>query len=338
MKKWFILQIAFLLILAGSASAATQNFKGTLNGLTVTGTTGTFTLINAKVFTVNNTLTLSGTDGSTLNIGTGGTLGTAAYTATGAYEAAGAVADHAALITGIHGLVFAADQTLTVEASSILNQDLTSDASPAFTTVKLSGLIDDYIPYHVSDAAGLANGPTKTNVDSAVSLKHTQGTDSTLGNPVTQGTYGIRKVIVKTGIADNTTTSIFSITTTDEAGSTDGGGYSVKVHALINHGATAGGSGAVKSFTGQFCRVVNLDGSIGVSSAVTEVTETASAAISSANRDIDTVTMTITETSEYIVNVQFLVDTTGTSATTWNFMGMVEIVHWFKTPPTITAL
>src|SRR5580692_158098 len=35
-----------------------------------------------KVFTVNNTLTLAGTDGSTLNVGTGGTLGSAAFVAT----------------------------------------------------------------------------------------------------------------------------------------------------------------------------------------------------------------------------------------------------------------
>jgi hypothetical protein len=50
-------------------------------------------------------------------------------------------------------------------------------SAPAFTTVKLSDLTDDYIPYHVSDAVGLANGPTKTNVDSAVSLKHSAGSD-----------------------------------------------------------------------------------------------------------------------------------------------------------------
>lgn len=50
-----------------------------VNGLTITTTTGTFTLTAAKVFSVSNTLTLAGTDGSTLNIGTGGTLGTGAY-------------------------------------------------------------------------------------------------------------------------------------------------------------------------------------------------------------------------------------------------------------------
>jgi hypothetical protein len=51
----------------------------TVRGLTITTTTGTFTLTNSKTFSVSNTLTLAGTDGSTLNIGTGGTLGTLAY-------------------------------------------------------------------------------------------------------------------------------------------------------------------------------------------------------------------------------------------------------------------
>jgi len=36
---------------------------------------------------------------------------------------------------------------------------LTTASSPEFVTVKCSGLTDGYIPYHVSDAAGLANGP-----------------------------------------------------------------------------------------------------------------------------------------------------------------------------------
>lgn len=52
---------------------------------TAPATSCTFTLLDGKTFTVNNTLTLSGTDGSTLNIGTGGTLGTAAFTAASAY-------------------------------------------------------------------------------------------------------------------------------------------------------------------------------------------------------------------------------------------------------------
>lgn len=54
----------------------------TYNGLTLTSTTGTFTLAASKTLTVSNTLTLTATDGSTLAIGTGGTLGSNAYTST----------------------------------------------------------------------------------------------------------------------------------------------------------------------------------------------------------------------------------------------------------------
>lgn len=53
-----------------------------LNGNFFTGGTYTLTGAAGKTFTFSNTLTMAGTDGSTLNIGTGGTLGTNAYTST----------------------------------------------------------------------------------------------------------------------------------------------------------------------------------------------------------------------------------------------------------------
>jgi len=40
---------------------------------------------------------------------------------------------------------------------------LTASDSPTFTTVKLSNLTDGYVPYHVSDASGLANSPIYTD-------------------------------------------------------------------------------------------------------------------------------------------------------------------------------
>lgn len=43
---------------------------------------GTAAIASGKTFTASNSLTLAGTDGSTLNVGTGGTLGTNAYTST----------------------------------------------------------------------------------------------------------------------------------------------------------------------------------------------------------------------------------------------------------------
>lgn len=64
----------------------TTDIKTSKVTLTDPATTATLAIANNKTFTVSNTLTLAGTDGSTLNVGAGGTLGTAAFTAATAYE------------------------------------------------------------------------------------------------------------------------------------------------------------------------------------------------------------------------------------------------------------
>jgi len=51
----------------------------------------------------------------------------------------------------------AADFTLS------LPQDIHTGASPTFVTAKLSALTDGYVPYHVSDATGLANSVIRTD-------------------------------------------------------------------------------------------------------------------------------------------------------------------------------
>ena len=63
----------------------------TYNGLSLTAAATGFTVAGgttSKTLTISNTLTLAGTDSSTLNIGAGGTLGTAAFTASTAYAPA----------------------------------------------------------------------------------------------------------------------------------------------------------------------------------------------------------------------------------------------------------
>lgn len=67
------------LTVTNAISGSVTGSAGTVTGLSVTA---------GKTLTVTNTLTLSGTDSSTLNIGTGGTLGTAAFTAATDYAAA----------------------------------------------------------------------------------------------------------------------------------------------------------------------------------------------------------------------------------------------------------
>jgi len=53
---------------------------------------------------------------------------------------------------------------------------LATTDSPVFVTAKLSGLGDGKIPYHVDDATGLADGPTKSDVDAAVAASHAVAT------------------------------------------------------------------------------------------------------------------------------------------------------------------
>lgn len=83
------------------------------NGNTITTGTGTLTLAAGKTFTASNTLTLAGTDGSTLDIGTGGTLGTNAYTSTAFVPQATTVAGFALSSNVALAGLSATDSTLT---------------------------------------------------------------------------------------------------------------------------------------------------------------------------------------------------------------------------------
>lgn len=92
---------------------------------------------------------------------------------------------------------------------------LKSTDSPVFVTTKLSGLTDGKIPYHVNDSTGLADGPTKTDVDSAVSLKHPaltiDGTSplSLSGQAISLKNDAAAAITeVDTGTLDNSTTKI----------------------------------------------------------------------------------------------------------------------------------
>jgi hypothetical protein len=71
------------------APLASPTFTGTPSlpsvnkvAITAPATGSTLTIVDGKTLTASNTLTFTGTDASTLNIGTGGTLGSNAYTST----------------------------------------------------------------------------------------------------------------------------------------------------------------------------------------------------------------------------------------------------------------
>lgn len=95
--------------LIGGATITTS----TINGNTFTTGTGVLTLGAAKTLTVNNTLTLTGTDGSSVAFGTGGTVAytgnnLSVFATTTSAQLAGVISDE----TGSGALVFANSPTL----------------------------------------------------------------------------------------------------------------------------------------------------------------------------------------------------------------------------------
>lgn len=84
-----------------------------INGLTVTSSTGTLTVTNGKTASVSNTLTFTGTDGSSIAFGGGGTVtytsnNLSVFAATTSSQLAGVISDE----TGSGALVFATSPSL----------------------------------------------------------------------------------------------------------------------------------------------------------------------------------------------------------------------------------
>ncbi|CAB4170824.1 hypothetical protein UFOVP909_150 [uncultured Caudovirales phage] len=84
-----------------------------INGLTISSSTGTLTIANSKTLTASNTLTFTGTDTSSVAFGSGGTVAyvadkLSAFAATTSSELAGVISDE----TGSGALVFASSPTL----------------------------------------------------------------------------------------------------------------------------------------------------------------------------------------------------------------------------------
>jgi hypothetical protein len=111
---------------------------GTYNALTLTAATTGFTIAGgttSKTLTVSNALTLAGTDGSTLNIGTGGTLGTGAFATIANYAPIGQTmyigttahainrGTGAEVLAGITGLTPGANFVLTQNSVAALTSE-----------------------------------------------------------------------------------------------------------------------------------------------------------------------------------------------------------------------
>ena len=139
----------------------------------------------------------------------------------------------------------------------------------------------------------------------------------------------------------DTATAVFTVTTANETGDNDSGHWAAYVYAICSNGGHAPSSvyASNKAFLGVVTRAMKGTGT-GVHSVVTEAVETASAAADAANRDVDTVTMTPVEASEYVTTVQFLVKGTGaTSRAVSMYVTAYVTLVWttFTTPPVLAA-
>jgi hypothetical protein len=129
--------------LTGSTSL-TFPTSGTLLATTGSGAglafPGTLSIASGKTGTFSNTITIAGTDGSTLNVGAGGVLGTAAFTASSAYDASGAAAtaQSAAETYASNGSNITSG-TIAAARVATLNQNTTGSAGSLSNTSQLYG-------------------------------------------------------------------------------------------------------------------------------------------------------------------------------------------------------
>ncbi len=144
---------------------------------------------------------------------------------------------------------------------------------------------------------------------------------------------------VKTGISDNTATAVFTITTTNETGSADGGAWVAHIFALASVDATSvATAAAVKGAQGTIQHSINDAGS--AATTVDQWHSGTNAPTHAGIVDVGTVTITATDTSAYTVTVNITIDATGVfGAVIGCQCVMMVVLEWtgFTTAPVMAA-
>jgi hypothetical protein len=220
--------------------------------------------------------------------------------------------------------------TFTVDA----NHDITIKPSSTGQVI-LQPTTDSTDFFQVLDADG---GTPILNVDATnerVGIgTATPATALDLVGQMTHASNVIHAVFKLTGLADNVSTNFFTVTTTNEGGDNDGGAWCVFIDGIAaNDGTATSAEQAAKGFS-KVCVRAMENGGTGVNATVLSSESTASAATAAATKDINLITVTMVETSEYVTTIKIAVDQTGTSITTTCVVAHVRLV-WvgFTTPP-----
>lgn len=227
----------------------------TINGNTFTAGTGTLTLGAGKVLTGSNTLTFTGTDGSSVNFGTGGTV---------LYSGGSYVSSLAGTANQITASAATGAVTLSIPATFIAPGSIAATTGVSGTTGTFSTLTSGRVPFAstagllIDDAdmtfaidtltvtkgviggiSSIANAITNANsVTSAAGTALTLGT-GTSGTAVTVASATNAVTAASTNTATSGTITNFSITPIYNQAS----GTAANTDLLINRTQTAVGSG-----------------------------------------------------------------------------------------------
>lgn len=187
------------------------------------------------------------------------------------------------------------------------------------------------IQFYTTPTVNTVSGTLRMSIDNVGKVR--------IQNELIHGNYKITKIISKTGLENGVSSNVFTITTTNESGSTDGGVYSCIVRGIAFEGGENNiTNSAVKVFEKRFVRALSADGSNGVNISVENDFTSLSAATSSSVRDIDTITMAVTETSEFVQTVSFTLTFTGSTIITGGIRIEVEVFYYgFLTIPEIAT-
>jgi hypothetical protein len=148
----------------------------------------------------------------------------------------------------------------------------------------------------------------------------------------------VRQFVKKTGIADNVATEFATVTTANEAGNTDGGGYTIFGVLTVFHAGVSNGDNAVEQVHIYVGRAQQAAGTGTVGYASTTITQTLAESEGGTTRGISSITITAVETSEYVISLRAQIDLDGNAVTTARIMGMLELVYaGYLTPPVITS-
>jgi len=278
----------------------------TYNGLTVTTSSGTLTIANAKTFTANNTLTLAGTDSSTLTFNGTFTTGST-FSTTGAFSTSAAFST-----TGTGTLTIAAgssNRTITLGGNVSTSADfsttgtgsLTIAAGSASRTVTLGGDITTVGALSTGGAFSTSSTFSATGAFSTSAAFTTTGTGTlTIAAGSSNRTITLGGDVMTTGSLS--TTGAFS---TSAAFTTTGTGTLTIAAGASNRAITLGGD-------------ITTTGALSTSAAFTTTgTGTLTVAAGSANRTITlggdiTTTGALSTTGAFSTSAAFSTTGTGT--------------------------